>query len=117
MTLPPSVELAFDVVTAVCLAVGALFAVIGGIGILRFPDFFTRLHAGGITDTLGAGLILGGLAFQTAVSLQTVKLVMILFFMLVTSPTAAHALSRAALHSGLKPLIADPEPEDRSSNN
>ena len=78
-----------DILSWACLLGGSVFAMIGGIGILRFPDFYTRLHAAGITDTLGAGLILIGLMFQGGLSLVTVKLVMILFFLLLTSPTSA----------------------------
>lgn len=115
MTLPPALETPFDVATALLLLVGSAFSLIGGIGILRFPDFFSRMHAGGITDTMGAGAILVGLAFQSAIDLETVKLAMILFFMLVTSPTAAHALARAALNSGLEPQVSDPEPKERPS--
>ncbi len=87
-----------------CLLTGALFALTGGIGLLRLPDLFTRLHAAGMTDTLGAGLILLGLMFQAGFSLVTIKLLLILGFLLVTSPTSTHALAKAALHGKLKPL-------------
>jgi multicomponent Na+:H+ antiporter subunit G len=92
---------------------GSFFAVSGGLGIVRFPDFFSRMHAGGLTDTMGAGLLLGGLMFQAGWSLVTVKLVMIFAFLLVTSPTAAHALARSALSHGLQPLVDE---EDSPSN-
>ena len=104
-----------DILSWICLLCGSLFAMIGGIGILRFPDFYTRLHAAGITDTLGAGLILSGLMLQGGFSLVTVKLAMILFFLLLTSPTSAHALSRSALTNGPRPLLADEENEPSSS--
>lgn len=100
-----------DIVTFLFLLVGSAFAVIGGIGIVRLPDFYTRLHGGGVTDTLGAGLILIGLMFQAGITLATVKLLMILFFLLVTSPTACHALAQAALNQGLEPLHRS-EPEE-----
>ena len=77
--------------------------VVGGIGLVRLPDLFTRFHAAGITDTAGAGLILAGVMFQTGFSLLTVKLIFILLFILFTSPTATHALARAARHGGLIP--------------
>jgi len=83
---------------------GSAFVVIGGIGILRFPDLFTRFHAAGVTDTLGAGLILGGLMVHEGFTLITFKLHLILIFLLITSPTATHALAKAALHGGVKPL-------------
>ncbi len=87
-----------------CLLLGALFALTGGIGLLRLPDLFTRLHAAGMTDTLGAGLILLGLMLQAGLGLVTIKLMLILGFLLVTSPTSTHALAKAALHGKLKPL-------------
>jgi len=74
-----------DVVSWVCLISGSIFCIIGAIGLLRMPDFWTRTHAAGITDTMGAGLIL-----------VAVKLVMILAFLYLAGPTAGHALYRAA---------------------
>ena len=87
---------------------GSCFCVVGALGILRLPDFYSRLHGAGITDTLGASLILVGLMLQGGWSLATAKLGFIWFFLLVTSPTAAHALAHAAHSRGLEPLL-DPE--------
>jgi multicomponent Na+:H+ antiporter subunit G len=97
------VTLALDLVSWACLMLGAAFVVIGGIGLVRMPDFFTRTHPAGLTDTLGAGLILVGLMIESGWSLNLAKLAMILIFLLFTSPTASHALAHAALVSGLKP--------------
>jgi multicomponent Na+:H+ antiporter subunit G len=101
------VTLVLDVLGGVLLLVGSVFTIIGGVGLLRMPEFFTRLHAAGITDTLGAGAILLGLALQSNSVLVTVKLLIIFFFMLFTNPTASHALARAAVHAGLRTV---PEP-------
>lgn len=98
----------------VFLLVGGAFVLIGNIGLLRLPDFYTRLHAAGITDTLGAGLILVALCFHAGFSLITVKLLFIIGFLLITSPTASHALAKSALHGKLKPLL--PEKEKSPSN-
>lgn len=95
----------FDILSWICLLAGGLFGVIGGIGVHRFPDFFSRLHAAGITDTLCAGLILLGLGFQAGLSLVSFKLFLIFAFLFFTSPTASHTLANAALHSGLRALI------------
>lgn len=95
----------FDALSWICLLAGGFLGVSGGVGILRFPDFFTRLHAAGVTDTLCAALILLGLMMQAGMGLVTVKLVFIILFLLITSPAATHALARAALHGGLKPLL------------
>jgi multicomponent Na+:H+ antiporter subunit G len=97
-----------------CIVAGSVFAIIGGIGLLRLPDVYARMHGGGITDTLGAGLILVGLMFQSGLSLATGKLVMVLLFLLITSPTATHAVARAALSAGVEPLVA--KKEDRPSS-
>ena len=85
---------------------GSFFSLTGGLGILRLPDFFTRLHAAGVTDTLGAGLMLIGLMLQSGLSLVTVKLVLVLAFLLFTSPTATHALAKAAVHGRVRPLLS-----------
>lgn len=86
---------------------GSFFLVAGAVGVLRLPDFFTRQHAAGMTDTLAAALILMGLMLQLPFGLGTVKLILILLFLLFTSPTASHALAQAALSSGLTPLAED----------
>ena len=84
---------------------GALLGIAGGIGIHRFPDFYSRLHAVGITDTLCAAMFLIGLSLQTGVSIASVKLLLIFIFLFFSSPTATHALADAALFGGLKPEL------------
>lgn len=87
------------------LVLGGFLCVSGSVGLLRFPDFFTRMHAASVTDTLATGMILVGLMFQAPTWIVFGKLFMILVFVLLTGPTAGHALAKAALHSGLKPLL------------
>ncbi len=99
-----------EILSWACLSVGSFFAVVGGIGILRLPDFFCRIHGGGITDTMGAGLVLLGLMLHAGPGLETVKLLTILFFLLVSSPTSAHALARAAVSHGIDPATEEDEP-------
>ncbi len=96
-----------DAVSWVCLIVGGFLIIAGGIGLLRLPDFFTRLHAASITDTLGTALIVLGLGLQAGWSLVTIKLVLILLFLFFTSPTSTHALAKSALHGGVKPELRD----------
>ncbi len=84
---------------------GGFFLVVGAIGVLRLPDFFTRQHAAGMTDTLGAWLLLAGLMVQGGLTLVSVKLLLIVVFLFFTSPTSTHALAQAAIGSGLKPLL------------
>lgn len=104
-----------DVLTWSCLMAGCFFAVVGGIGLLRLPDFYARMHGAGITDTLGAGLVLVGLMFHAGLTLVTVKLLMILFLLWVTSPTSGHILARAALAQGIEPAVDHGEEEPSTS--
>lgn len=97
--------IAVDIIAVLLLAVGSIFAIIGGVGIIRLPEFFSRLHGAGITDTMGAGLILAGLIVYAGFSLAAVKLLMIMFFLLVTSPSSCHALARSAMTHGVKPEL------------
>jgi multicomponent Na+:H+ antiporter subunit G len=84
---------------------GALLCVIGAIGVLRFPDFYTRLHAASVTDTGGAGLLLIGMILVAGWSIVSIKLVFIFIFLFLTSPTATNAVANAAFVAGLEPLI------------
>ena len=95
--------LVIDIFSWIFLLLGSFLCITGGIGLFRFPDFYTRIHAAAVTD-LGAGLILIGLMLQAGWGLILAKLVMVLLFVLISSPVASHALAKAALHSGLKPL-------------
>ena len=99
------IELILNLISAGLLAAGSIFVLIGAFGLIRLPDFYTRLHAAGITDTLGAELILLGLMFQAGLSLVTVKLILISLFIFFTSPTATHAVAHAARVMGLKPML------------
>lgn len=92
-------------VGAAIILAGAIFVVVGSVGVLRFPDFYTRMHAASVTDTLGATLILLGMMLLAGWTLVTFKLVMTWIFLLVTSPTASNAAAHAALTAGLEPLI------------
>jgi len=81
------------------------FVIAGALGVIRMPDFYTRTHAAGITDTLGAEMILLGLIVQAGFSQTSLKLLLVAFFLFLTSPTATHAVANAAHHAGLKPLL------------
>lgn len=99
-----------EIISLVALVTGAFFVFVGGIGVFRLPDFYSRLHGAGVTDTLGAGLILIGLMFHVGWSLTALKLAMILIFLFVTGPTSCHALAQAARSQGLQPLGVSSEP-------
>jgi multicomponent Na+:H+ antiporter subunit G len=94
-----------DILSWLCILAGAGLSITAGIGLLRLPDLFTRMHAAGIGDTLAAGLFVLGMAFQVGSGLNLIKLVLIIVFILFTSPTSTHALAKAALHGGEKPLL------------
>jgi len=100
-------SLALDISSAALLLAGGLFCIVGAVGVLRMPDFYTRVHAASVSDTLGAGLILLGLALQAGWTLPAAKLVIIALLIFFTSPAATHALAKAALGQGLKPLLRE----------
>jgi len=92
-----------DIASWALLIAGGIFVIVGGIGLIRLPDFYCRMHAAGLVDTMGAGLIVAGLAIQAGFTQTTIKLGLILVFLFFTSPTATHAVAHAALLGGLKP--------------
>ncbi len=99
-----------------CLLAGSFFSLVGALGLVRMPDFYTRMHSASVTDTLGAGLILLGLMLQAGLTLVTAKLIMLGLLIFFTSPASSHALARAAMLRGLQPQLAQaPEKEDASS--
>jgi multicomponent Na+:H+ antiporter subunit G len=100
---------ALDIASWILLVAGGLFCIVGGIGLLRMPDFYTRVHAASVTDTLGVGLILLGLALQAGWTLVAAKLLVIGLLIFFTSPAATHALAKAALERGLEPLLGSEE--------
>lgn len=98
-----------DIASWICLVAGGIFCIIGAVGLIRMPDCYTRMHAASVIETLGAGLMLAGMILQTGFTLVAAKLLMIGLLILFASPTATHALAKAALTRGLKPLLADGE--------
>ena len=98
------IDLLLDIVSWLFLLSGSFFCLTGAVGLLRFPEFFSRIHAASLTDTLGASLILIGLMFQAGWSMALPKLILILVFSLLAGTTASHAMAKAALKSGLRPL-------------
>ncbi len=94
------------------LVTGSVMLIIGGTGLVRLPDVFSRMHGVGIIDTMGACTILLGLTFQAGLNIVSIKLVLIVAFIVFTGPTATHALARAALHGGARPQLDEPMDED-----
>lgn len=107
----------FDGLALVLVAVGAFFLLVGSIGVVRLPDFYTRLHAVGKSDTLGLVLVILGIVVHEGPSLTGVKLVAVVVFVALTNPVGSHALVRSAYVSGLRPWFkGEPVPEDPTAD-
>ncbi|GAB1258533.1 monovalent cation/H(+) antiporter subunit G [Aurantivibrio plasticivorans] len=105
--------LVLDILSAILLLAGVFFGFTGAVGLFRFPDFFTRVHAASVTDSIASILILLGLLLQTQFDLNTAKLIFILLFLMITSPTASHALAKSARHGG---LLSIPEADQKKES-
>jgi multicomponent Na+:H+ antiporter subunit G len=101
-----------DVASWVLILAGSAFIVAGALGVLRFPDVYTRMHAASVIETLGAGTLFAGLMLQSGFNQVTLKLLFILVLFFFTGPVITHALAQAALHAGLKPEL-DEDRRDR----
>lgn len=90
-----------------CIFLGVFFAFSSAVGVLRMPDFYTRMHAASVSDGIAMVLIIAGLILMHGLSLYSAKLLLLAIFMRVTAPTGSHALARAAMHVGLEPYFKD----------
>lgn len=97
-------SLILDILSWALLIGGGALVFIGGVGALRMPDVYTRMHAASITDTLGTICVLLGIILQAGLSFAAVKLAAIMIFLLLTTPTAAYALANAARLAGVVPV-------------
>ena len=114
-------DMALDALSWISIMAGVFFMLVGTLGVLRMPDVYTRLHAAGMTATMGAGFLILGMLFQTIEAIAhgesswwfiLFRLVLIYLFLLFTSPIATHALARAGLAGGLKPWSAEGDAEE-----
>lgn len=102
-----------NILTIFFIVAGSFFMMIGSIGVIRLPDFFTRAHATSKSDTLGIMLIILGLMVYEGFCLNSLKLLIIFVFVAIANPVGAHALARAALSFGIKPWFKkDKEKEE-----
>lgn len=105
----------FVAIAVLLIVVGIFFFFAAAVGFLRFPDFYSRIHATAKGETLGLVLCLLGLGIYNLYQnptwhlgfVQSVKLMFIAFFWFLASPTAAHALTRAAFERGIMPWTKD----------
>jgi multicomponent Na+:H+ antiporter subunit G len=107
-----------QVLIATLLGLAGFFLLVSTLGLLRLPDFFSRTHAVGKSETLGALLFLAALSVHTGFGPEMIKLILIIFLIGITNPTAVHALTRAALRKGMVPWTGPEEasrPEEEAS--
>ena len=100
-------------ISGIFLLAGGFLCITGGVGLLRLPDFFSRVHAGGVTETLATPLLLVGLMLQMEWSLDIAKVFIIMILVLATNPTATHAMTKAALHGSLRPLVKGSDSQNK----
>lgn len=105
-----------DIASFVLMSLGGVFCVIGAIGVIRMPGFYTRMHAASVIDTLGASLIILGLLLQSGFTLASAKLVILWLLIFFCSPTASHSLANAAYSRGVKPWEPDQGASSSSKN-
>ncbi len=98
-------ETGIDIISIISLVGGLFFLFVGTVGLLRLPDVYNRLHATTKCDTLGAGLLLLSLALQSSLAVG-IRLILLAVFILVTNPTAAHVIAKAAYKTGVKPVLS-----------
>lgn len=92
-----------EIIVGAFLGVGCFFVVVASFGVVRFPDFYTRLHPAGKSDTLGQALILSGLMIHEGVSVVSLKLFMIIVLIFIVNPAASHSIAKAAYLAGVEP--------------
>ncbi|MAL18876.1 MAG: cation:proton antiporter [Balneola sp.] len=96
-----------SILTIIFVVAGIFFLLVGSVGIIRLPDFYSRTHATSKSDTLGMILIIVGLIIFEGLTINSGKLMLVLLFILLANPIGAHAMARAAYNSGLKPMFPD----------
>lgn len=95
---------------------GGFFFIVSAIGINRMPDVFTRLHAASVGETFGAGMMLVGMMVVAGLTLVTVKLLLLLLFLWFMGPVATHAIARAALQAGQRPILGSGEEQHQGAD-
>lgn len=92
-----------DILSIIFIVAGLFFLIVAAVGVIRLPDVFSRSHAVSLTDSLGAFLMLVGIALHEGFSTNTLKILIVLALLYLLNPVIAHATIRAALRSGIKP--------------
>lgn len=95
------------IISILFVSVGILFMLVGSIGIIRLPDFYSRTHAISKSDTLGIILVILGLVVYEGFTQSSLKLLLVVLFIALSNPVGTHALARSALKKGLDPFFSD----------
>ena len=106
-------EMLINIASWVLLVGGSAFLLIGAIGLIRLPDMFSRMHGAGVIDTMGAVMLFVGMMLKAGLTIVAIKIFLIVLFLMFTSPTTTHALARAAIAAGLKPLRVDDKTDEK----
>lgn len=96
-----------NIICIFLVLIGIVLMLIGSIGILRLPDFYSRSHATSKSDTLGILFVISGLVVYEGTTLSSIKLILIILFIALANPIGTHALARSALQKGLKPFFSE----------
>lgn len=96
-----------DAASLVLILAGSFFILVGGFGLVRMPDVFTRMHAASVIETLGAGLLFIGFMLQAGFTLISAKLLFLLALIFFISPVVTHALAQAVLQAGIRPYLSE----------
>lgn len=107
-----SIESARIALIVLFVVLGLFFTFVSAVGVVRLPDVYSRAHTASQADTLGAGFALAGVALALGINSTSIKTVLLLFFIFITNPTAAHAIARAAHEQGIEPWTTDDDRED-----
>ncbi|HYC66316.1 MAG TPA: monovalent cation/H(+) antiporter subunit G [Reyranellaceae bacterium] len=99
--------LAVDIASWALILLGSFFTLVGAFGMVRMPEIFTRMHAASVIDTLGVGLLIGGMVLQAGFTLVTLKLLFLLALFIAVGPVVTHALAQACLHEGVEPSLTE----------
>lgn len=94
---------------------GILFMLVGSIGILRLPDFYSRTHSISKSDTLGIMFVIFGLVIYEGFTQSSLKLILVVLFIALSNPIGTHALARAAMKKGISPFFSDDHSENNSA--
>lgn len=105
--------LIIEIVSWAFILLGSFFTAVGMLGLVRMPEIFTRMHAASVTDTLGVGFLIVGMALQAGFGLVTLKLVFLLALFIFTGPVVTHALAQACLHEGVRPQLSEDRRDGR----